>query len=138
MIQDKTREFIGSSHRCVLATMKRDGRPQMSNMSYALDDDGRIKMSTRGGNVKVKNVRRDPRVSLAFQGDTFTDYLVVEGNATIEDADPIPTLRKIYEYTRGAPHPNWSEFDEAMRTEERVVVVVDIVRAYPEARLNRG
>lgn len=137
MSTDKARDFIASSHRCVLATIKKDGRPQMSNMSYLLDDDGKIKMSTRGTNVKVTNVRRDARVSVAIQGDTFGDYLVVEGDAAILEDNPIPTLRRIYERVRGGPHPNWPEFDAAQVQEQRVVIVVDIQRMYPVDRLSR-
>jgi len=137
MNEDPARAFIGSSHRGVLATMKRDGRPQMSNMAYLLDDDGRIKMSTRGPNVKVRNIRRDPRVTLAVQGETFTDYLVVDGTARIIDKDPIPLLKKIYEGIRGAPHPNWQEFEASQLDEQRVVIDVEIEHVYPVGRLNR-
>ena len=88
MNQDAARAFIAGSHSGVLATIKRDGRPQMSNMVYLLDDDGRIKMSTRAPNVKVRNIRRDPRVSLSIEapsGDQWgmKHYLVVEGRARI-------------------------------------------------------
>lgn len=138
MNEDPGRAFIGSSHRGVLATLKRDGRPQMSNMSYLLDDDGRIKMSTRGPNVKVRNIQRDPRVTVAIQGETFADYLVVDGTATIIDEDPIPTLKKIYEGIRGEAHPNWAEFEESQRQEQRVVIDIEIQHMYPVGRLTRS
>lgn len=132
---DKAREFIGNSHRGVLATLKRDGRPQMSNMSYALDDDGHIKMSTRAPNVKVRNIKRDPRVSVAVQGETWRDYLIVDGTATIQEGNPIPTLKRIYELVRGEPHPNWQEFEESQVKEQRVVVDIAIEHVYPVGRL---
>jgi PPOX class probable F420-dependent enzyme len=138
MNEDPARRFIASSHRGVLATMKRDGRPQMSNMAYLLDDDGRIKMSTRGPNVKVRNIRRDPRVTVAIQGETFADYLVVDGTAKIVDENPIPLLKKIYEGIRGQPHPNWQEFEAAQRDEQRVVIDIEIEHMYPVARLARA
>jgi uncharacterized protein len=137
MNEDPGRAFISSSHRGVLATLKGDGRPQMSNMAYFLDDDGRIKMSTRGPNVKVRNIRRDPRVTVAVQGETFADYLVVDGTATIVDENPIPLLKKIYEGIRGAPHPDWQEFEAAQVQEQRVVIDIEIQHVYPVGRLTR-
>ena len=119
----------------MLATLKRDGRPQMSNMAYLLDDDGRIKMSTRGPNVKVTNIRRDPRVTVAIQGETFADYLVVDGIATIVDENPIPTLKRIYEGIRGEPHPNWQEFEAAQVQEQRVVIASRFSTCIPSADL---
>ena len=138
MNQDPAQAFIAGSHRGVLATLKRDGRPQMSNMAYPLDDDGRIKMSTRGPNVKVTNIRRDPRVTVAIQGETFADYLVVDGTATIVDENPIPTLKRIYEGIRGEPHPNWQEFEAAQVQEQRVVIDIEIQHMYPVGRLTRS
>jgi PPOX class probable F420-dependent enzyme len=134
---DKVHEFVAGSHRGVLATLKRDGRPQMSNMSYMLDDDGLIKMSTRGTNVKIKNIRRDPRVTIAVQGETWGDYLVIDGTATIIDDNPIPTLKKLYVRIRGEEHPNWQEFEAAQVQEQRVVIAVSIEHAYPVGRLGR-
>jgi PPOX class probable F420-dependent enzyme len=138
MNEDTGRAFIRGSHRGVLATIKRDGRPQMSNMAYLLDDDGRIKMSTRGPNVKVRNIRRDPRVTVAVQGETFADYLVVDGTAKIVDEDTIPLLKKIYEGIRGAAHPNWQEFEAAQLEEQRVVIDIEIEHVYPVGRLTRS
>jgi PPOX class probable F420-dependent enzyme len=138
MNEDPARAFIASSHRGVLATMKRDGRPQMSNMAYFLDDDGRIKMSTRGPNVKVRNIKRDPRVTVAVQGETFADYLVVDGTASIVEQNPIPLLKKIYEGIRGEPHPNWQEFEAAQVQEQRVVIDIEIQHLYPVGRLSRS
>ena len=134
MTEAEARAFIGRYHQAVLATIKRDGHPQLSNISYTLDDDGRIKISTSRTRAKVHNLRRDPRAVLSVQGENWHQYLVVEGTAEIQDEDPIPELRRIYERIRGGPHPNWAEFEEAMRREQRVVLAVSVDRIYP---LNR-
>ncbi len=134
MAEDQARAFIARHHNAVLATIKRDGRPQLSNISYTLDDDGLIKISTSRTRAKIHNLRRDPRASLSVQGDNWHQYLVVEGTAQIRDENPIPELRRIYERIRGEPHPNWAEFDEAMRREQRVVLAVTVDRIYPIGR----
>ncbi len=76
-------------------------------------------------------MRRDPRVSLSVQGDTWQQYLVVEGTAELHEDDQIPALRRLYEMIRGAPHPNWAEFDEAMRREQRLILTIRMERLYP-------
>jgi PPOX class probable F420-dependent enzyme len=133
MNEYEARDFIARQHAAVLATIKRDGRPQLSNVSYTVDDDGRIKISTSRTRAKIHNLRRDPRATLSIQGDNWHQYLVVEGTAQVQDQNPIPDLRRIYEKIRG-PHPNWDEFDEAMRREKRVVLAVTIYRVYPLGR----
>jgi PPOX class probable F420-dependent enzyme len=131
MTEAEARAFVGRHHRGVLATLKRDGRPQLSNVVYALDDDGRIKVSTTRTRAKARNLRRDPRVSLAVQGDTWQEYLVVEGTAEVLDGDVLADLRRVYEKVQGKPHPNWDEFDAAMRRDGRVLIAITIERYYP-------
>jgi uncharacterized protein len=124
-------EYIGRNTHGVLATIKRDGRPQMSNISYTLDDDGLIKISVTEDRAKTKNARRDPRVSMTVIGDNWYEYVVVEGTAGFIDEDPIPALRQVYERIAGQAHPDWDEFDQAMRDERRMVMTISIDRLYP-------
>jgi uncharacterized protein len=124
-------KHIAATTRGVLATIKRDGTPQLSNISYTLDDDGVIKISVTEDRAKTKNVRRDPRVSLAIIGDDWYRHLVVEGTARIIDQDQLPLLRHIYERIAGRPHPDWDEYDEAMVRDRRVVMAITIDRLYP-------
>lgn len=131
MSREQALAFIARNHKAVLATLKRDGRPQLSNVSYTLDDDGRIKISTTRTRAKTRNLRRDPRATLSIQGDTFRQYLVVEGTAEVLEENVLPELRRIYERIRGEPHPNWEEFDQAMLREQRVVLSISVDRIYP-------
>ena len=132
MNEAQARDFIARSHRGVLATIKRDGRPQMSNVSYTLDDDGLIKISVTQDRAKTRNARRDPRVSMTILGDNWYEYVVIEGTAEIRDGqDVLVELRRVYERITGKPHPNWQEFDEAMVRDRRCVLAVTIERIYP-------
>ena len=132
MNAEQAREFMASNHRGVLASIRRDGRPQLSNVAYALDNDGRIKISVTRDRAKTRNLRRDPRATLEVLGDNWYQYLVVEASAEIEEGPTLlADLRRVYELITGKPHPNWAEFDEAMVRDERVLLALTIERMYP-------
>lgn len=122
--------WVSANHFGVLATIKQDGRPQLSNVGYTLDVDGLIRISTRRPLAKVHNVLRDPRVSLSVQA-AGNAYLVVEGTARIEQHDVLPQLRRIYVRIAGKEHPDWEDFDRAMVRDQRVVLTIEIERLYP-------
>ena len=131
MNREQALEYLKRNHRGVLATLKADGRPQLSNMAYMLDDDGTIKISTTSDRAKTRNVRRDPRVSLLVLGDNWYQYRVVEGTGRIIDEGVQSELRRVYEAIAGKPHPDWQEFDEAMVREQRVILTITIEKMYP-------
>ena len=135
MDQPQALDFVAKNHKGVLATIKRDGRPHLSNISYAVDHDGRVKISTTRDRAKTRHLRRDPRAVLAVQGENWFEYLSVEATAEIEDGpNTLADLRRVYELVRGEPHPNWAEFDEAMVREGRVILALTIERMYPLGR----
>ncbi|MBI2866892.1 MAG: PPOX class F420-dependent oxidoreductase [Chloroflexi bacterium] len=135
MNERQARDFVARSHRGVLATLKRDGRPQLSNIVYALDRDGIIKISATRTRAKTLNLRRDPRASLAVQGEHWGEYVVVEGTAAIQEGKGVLTdLRRVYEMIAGTPHPNWQEFNEAMVRDQRLLLALTIDRLYPVDR----
>jgi PPOX class probable F420-dependent enzyme len=134
MTHDEALAFVRRNHKAVLATIKRDGRPQMSHISYLLDDDGRIKVSVTRDRAKTRNLVRDPRATLSIVADAWSDYLVIEGTCEIIDEGALPVLRHVYEGIRGEPHPNWDEFDAAMTRDGRVVLSISIERMYPLSR----
>jgi hypothetical protein len=73
-------------------------------------------------------------VSMSVQGDNWHQYLVVDGIAALHEDDPLPALRELYELIRGGPHPNWAEFDDAMRREQRLILAIHVERMYPLSR----
>ena len=134
MDEAQARAFVARHTKAVIATIKRDGRPQLSNIVYTLDDDGMIKISATRDRAKTRNLQRDPRVSLAVQGDSWGEYLVVEGRCEVREDVVLPELRRVYERIAGKPHPDWQEFDAAMVAEGRVVLAITIERMYPLER----
>ena len=119
-------------HLAVLATFRRDGRPQLSPVTAGVDDDGRIEISTREPSMKVKNLRRDPRVSLCLlQRSFFGAWGQVEGTAEIVEQPEALDLLVDYYRRMAGEHEDWDDYRAAMVREQRVLVRFDIERAGP-------
>src|SRR5688500_7730037 len=83
-------DFARAHRRGVLVTLKRDGRPQLSNVAYALGTDGVVRISITEDRAKTKNLRRDPRASLHVARDDFYAYVVLEGEAELSPVASAP------------------------------------------------
>src|SRR5947207_8030392 len=105
----KAQEFLLENHRSVLSTFRRDGDPQMSPVVHAVDDEGRICISTREPALKVKNLRRDPRASLCGLNDKFFgQWLQVDGTVEIVPLpEAMPGLTAVYRAIAGE-HKDWA------------------------------
>ncbi|HEX2912353.1 MAG TPA: PPOX class F420-dependent oxidoreductase [Chloroflexia bacterium] len=131
MNREEALAYLKQNHNGVLATLKKDGRPQLSNILYLYDADGKIKISTTSDRFKARNIQRDSRVSMEVIGENFYQYLVVEGQATLSPEGELDELRRIYKAISGKEHPNWQEYDQAMLNEHRVVISIEIEKMYP-------
>ena len=128
-------DFVRPQHRGVLTTIRRDGRPQISNIIYATDEVGTIRISVTAPRAKTRNLRRDPRASLYVCADDFWAYAVVEGEASLSPTAAAPddaTVDELVELYRSlsGEHPNWDEYRATMVADERVVVRIVPARAY--------
>ncbi|MDT4983542.1 MAG: hypothetical protein QOF95_1032 [Pseudonocardiales bacterium] len=125
-------EFLRDNHRAVLATSRADGRPQLSPVTATVDGDGRVIISTRETAVKVRNLRRDPHVSMAALNDQFYgDWVQVEGTAEIISLPEALDLLVDYYRRAAGEHPDWDEYRTAMVEQKRVIVRFAIERAGP-------
>lgn len=125
-------EFLRTNHHAVLSTSRADGRPQLSPVTATVDADGRVIISTREKAMKVRNLRRDPRVSLAgLTNGFYGDWVQVEGRAEIiEMPDALDLLVDYYRRASGE-HPDWDGYRTAMVEQGRVVIRFAIERAGP-------
>jgi PPOX class probable F420-dependent enzyme len=130
---DKALDVIREQHKAVLATMRDDGTPQMSPVLVAVDDDGRVLVSTRETAFKVRNLRRDRRVWLCVLPDGFFGrWVQVEGLAEIVSLpDAMDGLVDYYRRVNGE-HENWDDYRAAMERERRVLLRVTLTRAGPD------
>ena len=130
---DEARAVVREQHRAVLATMRRDGTPQMSPVLVAVDDDGRILISTRETAVKVRNVRRDGRIWLCVLPDGFFGrWVQVEGHVEVLSLpEAMDGLVDYYRRVAGE-HDDWDDYRRAMQRERRVLLRVQLERAGPD------
>ena len=129
---DAARAFLREHHRGVLATFRRDGRPQMSVVSVGVDGDGRAIVSSREAAYKVRNLRRDPRISVCVTADDFSKWIQIDGTASILSLpDAMEPLVDYYRSISGE-HPDWDDYRRAMEQQQRVLVRIDIERAGPD------
>ena len=77
-------------NQSVLTTLKRDGKPQLSNVLHAVDEEGVIRISTTADRAKYANLRRTPWAALHVDGKDFWSYAVIEGDVELSEvaADP--------------------------------------------------
>lgn len=130
---DEARAVIGEQHRAVLATLRRDGTPQLSPVLAAVDGQGRVIVSTRQAAYKVRNLRRDPRAWLCVLPDGFFGrWIQVDGDVAIVDLpDAMDGLEDYYRRVAGE-HPDWEEYRESMRREQRVLLRISLTAAGPD------
>jgi PPOX class probable F420-dependent enzyme len=130
---DEARAFVRSNHRAVLATMRRDGTPQLSPVACGVDDNGAVVVSTREPAAKTRNVRRDPRAWLCVMSDGFYGQFVqVEGAATVVSLpEAMDGLIDYYRSVSGE-HPDWDDYRAAMEREQRVLIRLELTRAGPD------
>jgi PPOX class probable F420-dependent enzyme len=125
--------FLSSNPRAVLATIRTDGRPQLSPVVVAVDDQRRVLVSTRETAIKAKNLARDPRASLCVLNDRFFgEWVQAEGSAElIHLPDALPILEDYYRRISGE-HPDWDDYRAAMQREKRLIIRITIDRAGPD------
>ncbi len=127
-------DFVRPRHRLLLATTRRDGRPQLSPVTGGVDGAGRIVVSTYPTRAKTRNAERDARVSVLVLSDDWDGpWVQVDGDAEVlhmpEAADGL------VEYYRciAGEHPDWDEYREAMREQGKSLIRVTPTRWGPIA-----
>ncbi|AQS67556.1 PPOX class F420-dependent oxidoreductase [Streptomyces pactum] len=130
------RTLLAESRLGVLATIKSDGRPQLSPVMPAYDPQaGVIRVSTREGLAKTANLRRDPRATLEVTAPDGRSWATAEGVATLTGpgTDPHgPEVEALVEYYHAAAgeHPDWDEYRMTMVSDRRVLITMTVERVY--------
>ncbi|WP_413450334.1 PPOX class F420-dependent oxidoreductase [Georgenia phoenicis] len=122
---DTALTFVRENPRGILATRRRSGDAQQSPVLAAVDDAGRILVSTRETAVKVRNLRRTPRASLCVITDRFFGpWVQLTGPVEILSLPEAMDLLVDYYRRISGEHEDWDEYRTAMERERRCVVVL--------------
>jgi PPOX class probable F420-dependent enzyme len=103
-LPDSARATIESGRLAHLVTLNRDGSPQVSCVWVGLDGDEIVSGHLFATQQKIRNVGRDPRVSLSIEGTELQppgllQYLVVHGRARVTEGGAPELLQELaYRY----------------------------------------
>ncbi|HEV7976982.1 PPOX class F420-dependent oxidoreductase [Amycolatopsis sp.] len=128
--------LLAESRLGVLATIKPDGRPQLSPVMPFYDQDaGVLYVSMREGLAKTANLRRDPRAALEVTSPDGLAWATAEGTVTLvgPGTDPRgPEVDALVDYYRVAAgeHPDWDEYRSAMVADRRVLMTMTVGHVY--------
>ena len=136
VFDDKLLALISGNSLGVLATIKSDGRPQLSNVSYYVDPrEVAVQVSITEPRAKTRNLRRDQRASLHVSSDDGWSYAVAEGDAVLTPPaagpqdDTVEALIALYRNIAGE-HPDWDDYRRAMVDDRRVLLTIPISHLY--------
>ncbi|MFI2374813.1 TIGR03618 family F420-dependent PPOX class oxidoreductase [Streptomyces sp. NPDC018964] len=128
--------LLSELHDGVLVTLKRDGRPQLSNVMHAYYPDERvIRVSLTDDRAKTRNLRRDLRASYHVTTDDRWAYTVAEGTADLSPVagnlydETVEELIRLYRDVNGE-HTDWDDYRAAMVRDRRLVLRLRVERAY--------
>ncbi|MFV0134515.1 PPOX class F420-dependent oxidoreductase [Streptomyces sp. HMX87] len=130
------RTLLAESRLGVLATIKADGRPQLSPVTPFYDPaEEVIHVSMTEGRAKTANLRRDPRATLEVTSPDGGSWAAAEGMATLTGpgTDPHgPEVEALVRYYRLAAgeHPDWDEYRSVMVSDRRVLMTMTVDHVY--------
>ncbi|MEO3851669.1 PPOX class F420-dependent oxidoreductase [Streptomyces sp. B8F3] len=132
------RALLAESRLGVLATIKKDGRPQLSPVMPFYDPDtGVLYVSMTEGRAKTANLRRDARAALEVTARDGRSWATAEGTAALvgPGTDPHgPEVEALVDYYRAAAgeHPDWDEYRAVMVSDRRVLMTMTVEHVYGE------
>ncbi len=133
---EDVRPFMERHHRGVVTTHQADGATQASIVVCGAYQGQAAFVSVRGKSAKVRNLRRDPHCTVLAVTEDWRGWVAVEGEAQLFDARNTEAeelrqlLRHVFRACGDKDHPDWDEYDQAMRQQDGVVVLVRPNRVY--------
>ncbi|MEU5116243.1 PPOX class F420-dependent oxidoreductase [Streptomyces longwoodensis] len=106
-LPDDAQELLRRPNPAVMATLRSDGAP-VSTPTWYVWEDGRVLLSLDEGRVRLKHLRRDPRVTLTvLDGDDWYTHVTLIGRVveTYED-EGLADIDRISTHYTGKPYPD--------------------------------
>ncbi len=101
LTQDKINTFLNGKHNAILATIKKDGSPQLTPVWYRWDGE-QFWVSITTERAKYKNIQRDPRISLCIDDAATSMTVIATGKARLTKDNLWADTQKIVERYRGS------------------------------------
>ncbi len=119
MTDDEIREFLVDGHTIIITTNGPRGFPHAMPMFYGIDDDLTVRIATYESSQKVKNIERDPRVTLLVETGSAYDELrgvMIYGEAELSK-DLNATVRTMIEAMDATANelPDVSQLPDAVK-----------------------
>ncbi|WP_043617155.1 PPOX class F420-dependent oxidoreductase [Nonomuraea candida] len=99
-------ELLRRPNPCVMATLRSDGTP-VTTPTWYLWEDGRVLVNLDEGRVRLKHLRRDPRVSLTVLADDWYTHVTLIGRVTeLRDDEGLKDIDRVSTHYTGGPYPD--------------------------------
>ena len=120
--QEQLEAILSQKRNAVVATIKKDGSPQVTPVSFTWDGEV-LRFSTTKGRAKYFNLRRDARVTVLI--DSPQGYAVLYGRAEMDDnpqsiLERIRAIRRKYQGDEKADALTWEE----LARDQRVLITL--------------
>jgi PPOX class probable F420-dependent enzyme len=93
MTPEEQKAFLAGSKTMILCSISASGVPHPMPMWFGIEPDGAIVMTTFTKSQKIRNLERDPRVSLLVEaGEEYKD---LKGVVIYGDAELVPDTDKV-------------------------------------------
>jgi PPOX class probable F420-dependent enzyme len=128
--------FLKNNHHGVLVARKKDGSLQMTLVSPVIGADGKVIITARETTYKVKNIKRNPQISLLVFGEKFhgSDYIQIDGRAeVVAHPQAMDIVLEWHRQIRGEPK-SWDEIRQKTLAEGRIAIRVTIEKVGPQDR----
>lgn len=106
IVTPAAREFLETGLLGHVVTLNRDGTPHVSLVWAGLEGDELV-FATFTDQLKLRNVRRDPRITVSFQahesgGEFLHPYLVIRGQARVSEGGALAVMDRLAPLYMGA------------------------------------
>ena len=135
MTLEEALALVAGQRLGVLVTLRRNGRPQTSNVVYAVRD-RQVLVSLTEGRAKPRNLQRDPRATLHVSTPDMSAWAALEGTAQLSPVTTTPgdetgqALAKLYTAIAGSEHPDWDDYHRAMVEQRRLLLSLTVTHGY--------
>ncbi|OSZ55888.1 PPOX class F420-dependent enzyme [Streptomyces pharetrae CZA14] len=106
-VPPEAHELLTRANPCVMATVRSDGAPVSTATWYLWEGDRRVLVNLDAGRVRLKHLRRDPRVTLTVlaEDDWYTHVTLIGRVIEMYDDEGLADIDRLAVHYTGKPYP---------------------------------